>query len=162
MDLTKCMEKTGVFQDLNETQWANLKVCCIEKTYHQGEKLFGVSEEATCLWTLNEGQVDLRFDLPGRESSRETTIASILEGRSFGWSSMAPPYKYRLSAYCVSKICRVIQIDRKMMIQLFEGNPGIGYVVMTNLAKIISTRFHQLQEEMIIREGYEILHRRDF
>lgn len=162
MDLTNCLEKLEIFQGLNETQRAALKRCCIEKTYHQGEKLFGENEEATCLWALNEGQVDLRFDLPCRESSQETTIASISEGKSFGWSSMVPPYKYRLSAYCVTKMCQVIQIDRKMMIEFFEGNPGIGYVVMTNLAKIIGTRFHQLQEEMVIREGDDILHRRDF
>jgi CRP-like cAMP-binding protein len=162
MGLDSFLQKIEVFQGLKERELTSLDPCCQEKSYRQNNKLFGEDEEAACLWAVKKGEVDLRFDLPGRDTSDETTIATITEGKCFGWSGMVPPYKYRLSAYCVSRTCQVILISREKLFQLFERDPRIGYVVMTNIATVIGTRFQKLQEEMIIREGLDIRQRRDF
>jgi NADP-reducing hydrogenase subunit HndB len=56
------------------------------------------------------------------------------------------PFKYSLSAYCATESCKVIQIEKAMLLKIFEEDSEIGYVVMSNLLEIIGKRFHQLQD----------------
>jgi len=159
MDLIDFLGNVEIFRGLNERELTAIQPYCNQKNFRQGEQIAGENEEAANLWVVVDGQVDLRFDLPGRDTSKETTITSLSRGKSFGWSSLVPPYRYRLSSYCVSEKCQVFQIDKIRLIQLFEGDTRIGYVVMTNIAMVIGSRFHQLQDEFILREGHDIMHR---
>ena len=65
---------------------------------------------------------------------------------TFGWSSLVAPHKYRLSAYCATKSCQVIQIKREKLIELFKRDSKTGYLVMSNLVEIIGRRFRRLQD----------------
>jgi NADP-reducing hydrogenase subunit HndB len=65
---------------------------------------------------------------------------------SFGWSSLVAPHKYRLSAYCGSKTCQVIQIARQALVDYFSQDTKAGFVVMSNLVEVIGQRFRQLQD----------------
>jgi NADP-reducing hydrogenase subunit HndB len=121
------------FKGLIDNKLAGIQSHCREKRYRYNEKLFNEGEEASCLWMVKEGQVDLRFDLPDRPTSAKNTISSMSKYMTFGWSGLVAPYKYRLSA-------------REKLLKIFEEDSKIGYVVMSNLVKIIGKRFHQLQD----------------
>ena len=138
--------RVDLFKGLNQDQVARIQEGCHEREYKREEKLFGEGENAERLWVVVEGLVELRFDLPGRDTSEENTISSISAAETFGWSSFVSPYKCRLSAYCASKSCNVLQLNKEFLTKLFEKDSRMGYVIMINLAKIISKRFHQLQE----------------
>jgi (2Fe-2S) ferredoxin len=131
---------------LIDNKLAGIQDHCHEKQYRYNEKLFDEGDEASCLWIVKEGQVDLRFDLPDRPTSAKNTISSMSKYMTFGWSSLVAPYKYRLSAYCATEFCTVIQIEREKLVKIFEEDSKIGYVVMSNLVEIIGKRFHQLQD----------------
>jgi CRP-like cAMP-binding protein len=161
MNTIEHLDEVEVFKGLEPSQLSAVKDCCQVKTFTEGEKIFGDKDTAHFLWAVVEGRVALRFDLPGRKSSEEMTIATISEGKVFGWSSFAPPYKYRLSAYCSSKDCQLIEINKDCLIKVFEANPLIGYRVMTNVAKVIGTRFQQLQDEVALHDGEILLHHKD-
>ena len=140
------LRSVEVFNGLDDDQLNEIRKHCREKEYRQNEKLFSEGEDATCLWIVQKGQVDLRFDLPDRPTSTKNTISSIFKFMTFGWSSLVAPNKYRLSAYCATRECKVIQIERDHLIKIFETNAQIGYRVMSNLVGIIGERFNQLQE----------------
>jgi NADP-reducing hydrogenase subunit HndB len=131
---------------LIDNKLAGIQDHCHEKQYRYDEKLFDEGDEASCLWIVKEGQVDLRFDLPNRPTSAKNTISSMSKYMTFGWSGLVAPYKYRLSAYCATEFCTVIQIEREKLLKIFEEDSKIGYVVMSNLVEIIGKRFHQLQD----------------
>jgi len=135
-----------VFKGLIDSQLTGFEDHCREMEFRQNEKLFSEGDDAACLWIVKEGRVDLRFDLPDRSTSTKNTISSIAEFMSFGWSSLVAPHKYRLSAYCATKSCKVIQIDRDELVKLFKQDTKIGYLVMSNLVEIIGQRFRQLQD----------------
>jgi hypothetical protein len=99
----------------------------------------------------------LRIDLSGPASSEENMISSITDTEAFGWSSLASPYKYRLSGYCTANSCKLIKIERESLRKLFELDPDIGYVVMSNIANVVGRRFHNLQEEAAKRRGQDLL-----
>jgi (2Fe-2S) ferredoxin len=140
------LRNVEVFKGLIDNKLAGIQDYCREKDYRHNERLFSDGEEATCLWVMRKGQVDLRFDLPDRPTSSRNTLSTVSEFMAFGWSSLVPPHRYRLSAYCASETCRVLQIEREMLLKIFKEDSKIGYVLMSNLVEIIGRRFHQLQD----------------
>jgi NADP-reducing hydrogenase subunit HndB len=140
------LRNVEVLKGLIDNKLAGIQDHCCEKDYRHNEKLFIDGDDATCLWIMRKGQVDLRFDLPDRPTSSSNTLSTVSEFMAFGWSSLVPPYIYSLSAYCATQTCRVIQIEKKMLLKIFEEDSKIGYVVMSNLVEIIGKRFHQLQD----------------
>ena len=131
------LRSVEVFKGLDSSKLAGIRQHCHEKEFRQNDKLFSEGEDATCLWIVSKGQVDLRFDLPDRPTSTKNTISSIFRFMTFGWSSLVAPNKYRLSAYCASRECKVLQIERDKLVEAFKADSQIGYLVMSNLVKII-------------------------
>jgi (2Fe-2S) ferredoxin len=140
------LEKVDIFKGLDRDQLKALNKGGREKQYLYGDRLFAEGENADRIWLVIEGQVDLRFDLPGRPTSEENTIFSISSLQTLGWSSFVPPFKYALSAYSATKSCKILQIDKDHLLQCFEKDPRMGLKFMTNVAEITSGHFDQLQE----------------
>ena len=151
------LDKVQIFQDLNHEQLAKIIKFCEEAEFPPGTKLFEQGEDAVYLWIVKEGQVDLRFDVAGSTSSEENTISSISETGAFGWSSFTSPNKYRLSGYCTGQPCKLIKVEREGLRQLFEKDPDMGYAVISNVATVVGTRFHEFQEEAVRQRGQDIL-----
>lgn len=139
------LKEVRVFNGLNDDQLNDVIKCCLEKEYHYGDRIFSEGDDAVNMWVVKEGQVDLRFDLPGRPTSEENTISSVSAYNTFGWSCFVPPYKYGLSAFCATRSCKVIRVARECLIDLFEEDALIGYGIMTNLARVVGERFDNLQ-----------------
>jgi len=140
------LQSVGIFKGLDENQLSTVQSCCREEQHKAGTKLFGEGEPASHLYIVKKGQIDLRFDLPGRPTSEKNTISSILEFKAFGWSALVAPYKYSLSAYCTTQTCEVVKIDRQCLNKLFEENSRLGYLVLSNMARVIGKRFQKLEK----------------
>lgn len=152
------LREVDIFNNLNENQLSLLREGCKEKEYGNGELLFKDGVEANQIWIMQKGKVDLRFDLPGRATSEVTTFYSEWSGNTFGWSCFVPPYKYLLSAYCSSKDCKVLQLNKKYILALFEEDSQMGYIVMSNLAHVIRTRFQMMRSTYSFRMTKIIVH----
>ena len=146
MTSLKFLQRVEVFKGLIDRRLADIEKHCREMQFRQNEKLFSEGDDAACLWIVKDGRIDLRFDLPDRSTSTKNTISSVSESMTFGWSSLVAPHKYKLSAYCATKSCKVIQIERTELIKLFKQDSKAGYIVMSNLIEIMGQRFRQLQE----------------
>jgi signal-transduction protein with cAMP-binding, CBS, and nucleotidyltransferase domain len=150
------LEKSELFKGLNDDQLTAVQTCCQEKDFPRGEMVFVKDQSVEDLYIVLEGQVELRFDMPGRPTSDKNTISSVSEADVFGWSSFVPPYKTTLSAYC-AKNCKIVLMKREGLLSLFEKEPRIGYVVTSNLAKVVGKRFHRIQDEIVSRRGHDIM-----
>jgi CRP-like cAMP-binding protein len=151
------LDKVQIFQGLNQEQLAAVVKYCEEAEFQPNAKLFTQGEDAAYLWIVKEGKVDLRFEVAGSATAEEHTISSISIAGAFGWSSFTSPNKYRLSGYCADMPCKLIKVDREGLRQLFDKDQQIGYVVLSNVAAVIGTRFHEFREEAARQRGQEIL-----
>ena len=151
------LDRVQICQGLNHEQLAEIIKYCEEVQFQPETKLFAQGEDAAYLWIVKEGRADLRFDVTGSASSKEHTISTISEAGAFGWSSFTSPNKYRLSGYCAGEPCKLIKVDREGLRQLFEKDPDIGYVVISNVAAVVGTRFHEFQEEAARQRGQDLL-----
>ena len=145
MAISDLLKRADIFKGINEDQLSKIQPGCKEIEYQSGSRLFAEGEPSDRIWIVSDGQVDLRFDLPGRSSSEENTIFSITPGNTLGWSSFIPPYQYKLSAYCATRTCKIVQILKEFLLNLFEKDARMGFRVISNLTAVASAHFHRLQ-----------------
>ena len=153
------LEKVEVFKDLDDQQLTVIQEYAQTEEFGRGDKIFGTGDETLYLWVVMTGEVDLHWDLPGRSASAEKAMSTLEEASTFGWSSLVPPYSYRLSAYCAGRSCKLLKIPKDGLIELFEKDAAIGYKVMTGLLAVIGARFLNLQDEVARRKGSDIINR---
>jgi len=142
------LKTVDIFKGLNDDQLQQLKAGGHQKEYQHGNRLFAEGEDSDRIWIVTAGQVDLRFELPGRPATEENTIFSITTGNTLGWSSFVPPFKYKLSAYCATRSCKILQIKKEYLLNLFEQDVRMGYRVISNLAGVASAHFYRLQNSV--------------
>ena len=151
------LENVQIFNGLDREQLAEILQHCEKVYFDPGTRIFEQGEDARYLWIVEKGRVDLRFEVAAGASATEATISSISERGAFGWSSFTAPHQYRLSGYCTSQGCKLIKVSRDGLRRLFEKDPDIGYVVMSNVAAVVGTRFHEFQEEAARHKGADLL-----
>ncbi|MDM8551253.1 Crp/Fnr family transcriptional regulator [Desulfobacterales bacterium HSG2] len=157
------LESYDIFKELNDDQLTAIQKHCEMEEYKRGDRLFREGDEATHLWIVSDGQVDLRFELPsGRSSSGENTTVSSVSAQDaaakvLGWSCFVPPHKMRLSGYCSTRNCTVIRIKKEDILKLFEKDPGMGYLIMSYLVTVVGYRFNQFQDEVAKNMGENIM-----
>jgi len=152
------LEKVEVFKEFNDEQLTMVQSCSELAEFQRGERLFAEGDDSAHLWIVMEGQVDLRFDVPGISPTKVDTVSFISEAQVFGWSSLVPHYKYRLSGYCTSRKCKVCKVDKNLLADLFEQDPKAGYQVMSHLIRVVGKQFHQFQDELAKHRGHNIMH----
>ncbi len=154
---TDFLKTVQIFQGLNQDQLDQIVDCCEETAYQPGVRIFEQGEDAAYLWIVKEGRVDLRFESTDNPSFAEHPISTISEAGAFGWSSFASPNKYRLAAYSGDQPCTVIKVDRNRLKALLDEDAEMGYVVISNVATVVGTRFHEFQEEAARQKGDNLL-----
>ena len=151
------IEKVDLFSDLDDDQLGAIQSCCEAADYRRGDNLFAAGDEPSHLWVVMEGQVDLTWDGSASAAASGESISQLGPAMPFGWSSLVPPSKYRLSAVCASRNGRVMKVDAAKLRALFDKDAVVGYRVMSKVLALISTRFYQLQDEVARRRGHDII-----
>lgn len=139
------LKRAEAFQSLNETEIDAIAEFSTTHSFSVGQRLFKDGDTAKNLWVIAEGMIDLRFELPERETSEANTISSAGKNQIIGWSSLIPPYTYKLSAYCADSTCKVLKIDAKQLLEYLRKYPALGYRVLKGMIRVVGKRFQQLQ-----------------
>jgi len=121
------LEKVACFSCLNDDQLKMVQERAEIAEFNRGEKIFTHGSDATHVWIVVEGDVELRSEAPeGVRATVEPAVSFMAEANAFGWTCFVPPYKYQLSGYCSSRHCKLIKFDREDLTELFEKDPVIG------------------------------------
>jgi CRP-like cAMP-binding protein len=156
------LDTLAAFSGFSDDQLKALQFYFNEFSFQRGDKLFTEGDSATDVWFVVDGDVDLRFELPGgRPTSEDNTISKISVkdqvAKTLGWSCFVPPRKMRLSAYCTSRTCQVVKIKIKHLLDLFEEDPKAGFLFMSYVVKVVGFRFHQFQDEVAKSRGQAMM-----
>lgn len=158
------LKHLGPFSRLNQAQLSKLQPKCEEIEFKAGDKLFTEGDDARHLWVVKKGGVDLRFELPDRSpTSGQMTVDSFEveekepEAKVFGWSCFVPPYRMRLSAYCITRTCNIIRIPKPDLVKLFDEDPRIGYLFMSYMIQVVGYRFQQFRDHVAKNMGEDLM-----
>jgi len=146
MAYLELFKRVDAFCALSNDELSVIDGFCTRKKFIHNHRLFKEGDSAAHLWVVENGLIDLRFDLPNSETSDESTLSSVSENNITGWSSLVPPYRYKLSAYCASEECTVVMIERERLLEFMKDYPDAGYKVPSAMLTVVGNRFERLRE----------------
>ncbi|MFO7667890.1 MAG: cyclic nucleotide-binding domain-containing protein [Desulfobacterales bacterium] len=160
MIITDILKKADVFKDIDDTRLQAVATFAKLVEFEKGVRIFTHGADATHVWILAEGDVELRSEPPGiAVSDKITAVSFISTAQAFGWTCFVPPYKYRLSGFCASEKCKVFKFQREDLLRLFEADKKTGFQVMFYLLGVVGRQFEQLQDEIARKRGIEVMSR---
>ena len=138
----------GLFRGLDEKELAKIAELCSERAMMQGETICSEGTRAKNIHLCRSGKVDIEMWV--REPWNKNVVVHRAEaGEVFGWSALVAPYTFTASAECVESGGEIL-IPGSALLELFDQNPHIGYVVMRDLSTEISARLTQIRQKFSI------------
>jgi len=157
--MLELLQRSRIFEGLGENELQEITTISRLAKFKKGERIFNMGEAAEHLFIVKEGEVELRFQVTYQNLSHEVCLERKCRGEPLGWSALTEPYKYTLSAFSLTD-CELLQMGHKELMELCESNNHLGYVLMSNIARLIARRFI-LTQEKLIREIQQALKKKD-
>ena len=146
MAIADAIKASPLFSELEDEALQKIIPLCRGERHPKGSVIFTKGDEADTLYLLEEGKVRLEYVIcPQPDACEDTTIPVEMAGAVIGWSALVKPRRLTASAYCVSDV-QLIAIDGEALNDVLEQDSHIGFVVMKELAKVISDRLRQAKE----------------
>jgi len=132
-----------LFAGLSDEHRRSLAALARERRAEAGEILFRLGERAEAFLVIRRGRVDLTFPLLVMGETRETRFQSLEAGRTLAWSALVAPYRLTMGARATTEV-EMLAFERGPIERLFQEQPLMGHVVMSNLAGVVAARLHEL------------------
>lgn len=145
-DLTLTIHHLTWFVDLRPVQVEELARIATVYSIQPGEFLYREGDRDDMLYILLEGQVALEMQVPTRGLVAYHT-AEMLD--VIGWSSMTPVVRQRVAQARVTQPGLAIAFNGKLLRQLCDEDPQIGYAVYRRLANAVADSFLTMRLNMM-------------
>ena len=145
---TQELKSFALFKGLTDKQLDKISGLCNQHTLEKGSLVFAQGKPAMELHLCKTGRVEITVQL--REPwGIEIPVHTSGPGEVFGWSALVEPRLYTASAKCVEKT-EDIYLKGSDLQEVFQKEPVIGYIVMTNLSTVISSRLTETRQKLAI------------
>lgn len=132
-----------LFVGLSDAQLRAVAALAGERNAAAGEVLFRLGDRLDALYVIRGGRVELTFPLTVLGQAKAARFQSLEPPRTLAWSALVPPHGATMSARAATAVA-LLEFERERMLTLFREQPAIGHAVMTNLARVVATRLHEL------------------
>lgn len=133
------LKKFSIFDGLDDRDLQLIAEHAKEETYRKGSRIFEEKALATDLYMVIEGRIAIKM------GNRE--VDYVEPGGIFGWSTVTEPYTFTAAAW-VAEETRALVIRGEVLRDIFEKNSHIGYLVMREIASVISRRLKALRYKL--------------
>ena len=155
--------KCQLFEGLDPSYVSRVASLAEQRTLAAGERLFEFGSEATHVYVVVDGTVELCLPLAIHGAINEVVVESQGPGATIGWSAFVKPYRFRLAARATGSVT-LAAFDRLALMNLIDLDATFGRAILGRIAETISTRLltvqalwaRELQRSMV--EGMRIRH----
>ena len=137
------LKEISIFAGLAEYELEHIAKISHEEVLEEDKRIFAEGALADKLYIVVEGEVAIKITACGI-----ITVDTVCDGEVFGWSALTEPYSLTAAAYTTKKT-RLIAIAGDVLRDLFGKNNHIGYVVIKELASVISNRLKQSRNSLV-------------
>ncbi len=139
-----------LFSALSDSELKKIAASVLEKEYEAGATIFHEGNNADELLVLQEGKVAVQMILPRKaeQMSRRVSVEIVGKNDVLGWSAIAEPYVYTLTAVCLQKI-KALSVSGNKLRRLLRDDHEIGYKVLNGLVKVIASRLYDTRQVLI-------------
>lgn len=120
-----------------------------------GTTIFLQGRPAKHLYIIQQGKVGLEMLVPSPSGggTRPTVVSVLGPGEAFGWSALVEPYVFSLSAVALDR-CELIMVEGEALREAMRRYLSLGYVVLSNLTKLMAQRLRQTRQALIYERGW--------
>lgn len=149
------------FAGFNRDQISTLASCAREHTLVAGEYVFYEGDELKHFYQVIDGIADIRMGIPDKAKKHslsgqlttnietiDITISTVQPGDIFGWSGLIPPHQSTASVIAAMD-CRVASFDCKKLLQIFQEDNCLGYLMTQKIARVIRRRLRDMRIESL-------------
>ncbi len=129
------LQKIPVFHGLSEEQYRLVMSMCHSAQIKEGEGIFDQGDDGDSLYILLSGEIDIRVSGIGR-------VHVMKPGEILGEVGLVKRVPRTASAVAKSN-CVLLQIYAERMHEVLRRHPGMGYLVMRNVARILADRLSE-------------------
>ncbi len=137
-----------VFEGLSEEELNAVLALGQEHIVRDGEKLIEADSPTmdASFFVILEGLVKIGVEAsPGQQDKKNHKRLAVLKGGDiFGEMGLLGANRRSAQVEVYSETATVLMVDRNNLFELFEQTPRIGFIIMRNLAKILSDRLVEL------------------
>jgi len=149
------LKQSDIFYQFTATQLELVANLCNEIVFQEGEIIFRENSGSKELYVIAQGEVDILINpalvtAPLSDAHKETRIATLRRGQSFGEVALVDEGLRSASACAAQKDTRLFIIPRDKLILLCETYPQLGYRLMYNLAADLAMKIRNT--DLRIRE----------
>jgi CRP-like cAMP-binding protein len=124
---------------------------CQEAVFNAGDLIFQENSSSKELYVIAQGEVDILINRGiGNIDKKETAVARLRRGQSFGEVALVDEGLRSASARASQKDTRLLIIQREKLIILCETYSQLGYRLMYNLAADLAMKIRNT--DLRIRE----------
>ena len=145
------------FENFSDSQLCEVQKICGKVIYKNGENIFSSGDDPRSLYFVLSGRVGIVQSSDEASLLKGKVIAAMTKDMILGWSSLVPPYKYTLTARCLSDECTLLFIDRIAFLEMCESDHDLGFKVMSKIVATVGSRFDQFREKLITTLGHDLI-----
>jgi len=151
-NLVNFLKQSDIFYQFTPTQLELVGNLCQEVVFNAGEIVFQENNGSKELYVITQGEVDILINrgVIGDADKKETAVARLRRGQSFGEVALVDEGLRSASARVAQKDTHLLVIQRDKLIMLCETYPQLGYRLMYNLAADLAMKIRNT--DLRIRE----------
>ena len=136
------MRVVQLFRGMSDAEIAEIAALCKEKTYAIGDFAQKEGDNTSLVHFILKGRVGTVVRIPNiNYTSSEIMLDTLTAGDSFGWSSLIKGTPW--STLKAIEPTVVMFASAEDLMKLSEKNNHIGFLLMKNLASLISSRLRR-------------------
>jgi CRP-like cAMP-binding protein len=140
------LSEVETFRGLTEDECRLVAGFCRRRRFYRGEPIFEDNDEGDDLFIVRQGRVTVRLE--SVSPYYEMVISHLGEGQVFGEMALLGRERRSVTVVC-SEPTEALQIDAAGLRGLFEERPRLGLLVVSNLARTLSDRLHQMNRRLL-------------
>ena len=150
-NMVNFLNQSDIFYQFTPTQLELVANLCQEVVFNAGDLIFQENSSSKELYVIAQGEVDILINRGiGNIEKKETAVARLRRGQSFGEVALVDEGLRSASARASQKDTRLLIIQREKLIILCETYPQLGYRLMYNLAADLAMKIRNT--DLRIRE----------
>ena len=138
------LKMAELFRDISSSTQQQLVKLTRREEYDVGSILYDLGDLTDDLYILESGRVE--FEL-GRDERTSAAGFILRKGEVFGWAALLEHQPIRIArAVCVEKSV-LLRLNGEEVVKVLETDPASGYLVMRQLATLITRHFTSSSEQ---------------
>lgn len=147
--LFEVLQRSPIFQDFNQREFAKIEDILHHRTFATGEAIVREGEKGVGMFIILSGQVQI---LHAGAEGQPTILATLGPGDFFGEQALLDESPRTASALALEP-CQAIGFFRADMLEIIDRNPRTGLKVIMRLSQMISFRLRQTNR--LLKEARE-------